>query len=139
MRYYIPRHFKVQELVTPTLYRALGDRAVLVMDYRILKTADTIREFFDQPVTINNWCFGGGRTCSGFRDESCSVGAKYSQHKYGRALDMLISGVPANIARAAIIKNAAHFPYVTVMEDQVSWLHVDCRCTSESEIVLINP
>lgn len=139
MDYYTPKHFKVHEFVTPAVYKKLGENSLLVIDYRMLKTADAIREFFKAPVTINTWGYGGDRKFSGFRDSTCGIGAKFSQHRFGRALDMLIDDIPASVARQVIINNPGRFPYITVMEDDVSWLHVDCRCTVNKEIVLFKP
>lgn len=138
--YYEPRHFLPQELVPPSIYAALKDRSLLVMDYRILKTIDAIREFFDSPVWINTWVYKKrGRKYSGFRPRLSHVGAKYSQHRYGRACDMLIDGVSAKQAREAILEAQNHFPYITVMEDRVDWLHVDCRAITNKGIQLIQP
>jgi hypothetical protein len=109
------------------------------MDYRILKTVDVIREFFGKPCTINNWHLGGSRTNSGYRTPLTATGARWSQHRFGRAVDMLIKDVDAETARKEILKEKNHFPYVTVIEDKVSWLHVDCRAVSGSDIVLIKP
>lgn len=147
MKYYEPKHFCVQEYVSPQVYDELGDRAILLMDDRVLKTDDAIREFFGQPVTINNWHRRGNRTGSGFRapvdmermrKEGVKV-ARWSQHQFGRASDKLISGVSAEEARRAIIGNRKNFPFITVIEDKVSWLHTDCRCVAGNNLILFNP
>jgi hypothetical protein len=133
---YRPRFFQVEELVSPTVFNTLGERAWLVMDYRILRTVDAVREFFGRPVTINNWHLGGNRTCSGFREPTCTVGAKFSQHRFGRAVDLLVRDLSADHVRGEILKNLPHFMYVTAMEDGVSWVHLDCRATAGSDIFL---
>ena len=133
---YAPRHYRMEEFVPPEVSAALGNRALLVMDYRILKTADAVREFFNRPVVINNWKFTGDRTQAGFRLHTCRVGAAYSQHRFGRALDMIIEKVSADEARRQVINNRNHFPYVTAIEDKVGWLHVDCRTVVSEDIFL---
>lgn len=138
MKYYSPRHFRPEEFVPPEIFQKLGNQSLLVMDYRILKTADTIRDVFGK-VTINNWFWGGQRRYSGFRHAACVVGAVYSQHRFGRAVDCILDGVSAEEARKAILKNPGRFPYITVLEDRVDWLHVDCRAIAGDGIQLIQP
>jgi hypothetical protein len=137
VNYYKPKHFKIQEFVPPEVYAALGEKASLVMDNRMLITADTIREYFGKPVTINDWVFGGERVLSGFRAAGCKIGAAYSQHKFGRAFDIIIKEIPAEVARKEILSNRDVFKYITAMESGVSWLHVDCRPITDG-IVLFN-
>ena len=139
MKYYDPKHFKPEEYVPPEIYKELGDKSILLIDYRILKTDDAIREHFGKPVLINNWHTGGNRIYSGFRPEYVLFGAKYSQHRYGRASDKIIPGLDINEVRKEILQNQKHFPYITVMEDDVNWLHTDCRCIVDSTIQLIKP
>lgn len=137
---YIPKHFKIQELVTPSIYKVLGNRSLIVMDARILYTADILREHFGKSITINNWHKSGNFSQRGFRDSS-SVGATYSQHRYGRALDMDIKGVTAEEARVEIVKNRDKFKYITTLESDVSWLHIDCRNVigNNGAIAMVNP
>ena len=140
LKYYEPKYFLPQELVPPKIYSALGDKSLLVMDYRILKTIDVIREFFGKPVHINTWLWNKrGRKFSGFRPRWCNVGARYSQHRFGRATDCLIEDTPATVARGAIMEAQLHFPYITVLEDRVNWLHIDCRAVSDHGIQLVYP
>jgi hypothetical protein len=140
MQYFCPKHFRPEEFVPPQVFADLKERSLLVMDYRILKTAEAVRTFFGASVTICNWVWGGKRTLSGFRPPETSLGALYSQHKFGRAIDCIIRGVPAQEAREAISSHRERFPYVTVVERDVSWLHVDCRAiTGTDEVVWINP
>jgi len=143
MKYWEPKHFIPQEYVPKEIYDVLGDKSLLVMDYRVLKTDDAIREFFGVPVIINTWHDSkmvkkyGLRRYSGYRPFQCKVGAAFSQHKFGRASDKVVVGIDIKTVRRAIIDNQRHFPYITVIEDKVSWLHTDCRCIIGSEIQLI--
>jgi hypothetical protein len=139
MKYYTPRHFAVWEFVPMSLYKEKGDDALLVMDRRILETADQIREFFGVPVVINNWHECGERNESGFRFSQTSTGADYSQHKFGRAIDCLVGKLDAETVRRQILRNPRAFPHITVIEDGVDWLHADCRCVDSDSIVLIKP
>ena len=145
MKYYEPKWFIPQEYVPPDIYDELGDKSILLIDYRVLKTDDAIREFFNVPIFINTWYSDnliskiGFYQYSGYRPFDCRIGARWSQHKFGRASDKKLTGVNINTVRKEIIKNQKHFRYITVIEDDVSWLHTDCRCIMDSEIVLIKP
>jgi hypothetical protein len=108
----------------------------MALDDRMIKTADVIREYFGKPVQINTWASGGDRRWSGLRDQSCTIGADISQHRYGRALDMIVCGIPAEEIRAEIIANQECFKYITRMEDGVSWLHIDCAPINHAGVYL---
>jgi hypothetical protein len=124
---YTPHHFRASELVDPTTYAMHGDSSLYIFDPRILQAADKIREFFDAPVTCNNWMSGGEYQFRGYRPPECLVGAKNSEHKHGRALDLSIKGVSAKMARLAIVQHSDIFlPFIKRMESGVSWLHIDC-------------
>ena len=128
MQFYKPRHFKVQEFVPPATYKVLGNRAIILISYNILKTADAIREWFNRPVKINDWCFGGKLKYRGYRPCGCPVGAKYSQHKIGAAIDFEVQGMAAEAVRRELVANSSHFLYITAIEKNTpTWVHVDCR------------
>jgi hypothetical protein len=133
---YQPKHFDPREFVSPEVYHELGDRALLLLDNRVLETADAIREYFGRPVTVNNWHLGGERVASGFRETTCPVGARYSQHRFGRALDLLVDKMRAEVVREAIIREQHLFKHVTTMEDGVAWVHFDCRAITNGVIYL---
>ena len=139
MIYYQPKYFQPQELLPPEIYDEIKEEGLWLIDYRMLKTVDILRDFFGKPITINNWVFGGDRKYSGLRPFNTIVGAKYSQHKYGRAMDCIIMDVPAEDARHQIMLNQQHFSCITCMEKGVSWLHIDCRATNVPNIILIDP
>lgn len=97
--YYVPKYFKIHELVHPDDYKAQLNtlrKLWLAFDSRLLWTADRFRECFG-PIVINNWFSGtsskytvnnsGFRFC-GLRPMNSTTGAALSQHKFGRALDL---------------------------------------------------
>lgn len=139
MKYYTPHSFSAQEFVPQRVFAERGESAILVMDDRILRATDAIRGYFGRRVTINNWQWGGDRQYSGFRDAGCRIGAAYSQHRFGRAVDLLVDGVPAAEVRAEIMANQECFPGITRMEDGVSWVHIDCAPIEHNGIYLFKP
>lgn len=141
MPIYIPKHFRIEELVYPGFYEAHKHRGHLIwlaLDIRVLKTADRLRERYGL-MTVNNWCWGGDRTESGLRDMSTDTGAALSQHKFGRALDCIFHDCTADEVRADMRKARCFkidacrtipaFDYITCIEDfpGMSWFHFDVR------------
>lgn len=122
-----PKYFDIYELVPPNVIDRLSNPWVL-FDSRILHTADRLRERYG-PMVVNNWDQGGNFQLSGWRPGDCSVGALFSQHKYGRALDLKPQDIDAESIRQDILADPWNttFAYITCVELDVSWLHIDCR------------
>jgi hypothetical protein len=140
--YYEPKHFTLAELVPPEVKAELGDQAILLLEPRMLMMIDGIRQFFGKPITINNWQSNGQFKLRGFRPPDTATGAKWSQHKFGRAADMDIQGFTAEQARQTILANQNNpdLSYISVMEAGVAWVHADCRnIKSNAGIVMVNP
>jgi len=131
MKQYIPQYFQWHELVPSAEYK---DYWLYLIDDRLLMSLDAIREHYKRPVTVNNWFRGGKFSNRGLRPMNSSVGAKFSQHKYGRAADFDVDGIPARKVRDDI--KAGLFPLITCIEDNVSWVHIDVRNATRLMIVL---
>jgi hypothetical protein len=129
---YRPTYFALHELVPRAELDRYGERLWNVYDDRILRAADKLRDKFG-PMVVNDWFYGGTNQYRGFRPAGCDVGAKLSQHRYGRALDLIPMRAPAETIRQAIIEDLEMVRdddgtfLVTAMEADVSWLHIDCR------------
>lgn len=139
---YIPKYFVIQEFVPPAIHKIYGERAWQFLDSRLLETADQLREKFG-PMVINTWHSDklikayGKRTESGLRDPYSPTGAKYSQHKFGRAADALFAKVTAEDVRAYVLGHGHEFPYLTSIEGEVTWFHFDVR--NVTPITVFNP
>ncbi|AJT61198.1 hypothetical protein AVU32_gp357 [Vibrio phage ValKK3] len=132
------KHFKIQELVTPQMYRDWGEKCWTLFDDRLLRTLDALRERFG-PCTINDWSWGGSFDDSGMRDENFYGStqkylASRSQHKYGRAADCKFRDIAAHEVRKYILENPDEFPYVKFIEcgplksgNAMTWVHIDVR------------
>ena len=85
---YICKHFTIKELVHPS-YLSI-DHTILwrLFDERLLKMADKIREKYGA-CTVNS----NGLTDCGLRKMDSSTGARFSAHKFGRALDLHIRSI----------------------------------------------
>jgi len=142
---YIPRHFSIEEWVPEHIFTQRGERAWELLDERILRTADEMREVFG-PMMINTWFspklieaygfrqWSGLRTAGFFQTKHGDVEGdkKYcdslSQHKFGRAFDCVFRDHTAASVREAVrAMRPAQFPYLTAIETDISWFHGDCR------------
>ena len=128
---YKPTHFALEELVPQTLFEQHGYACWELLDDRALITLDKLREKFGS-MTVNNWKWNGPRKWSGLRTEGFYKSVtdylrSRSQHKYGRAFDVIFKDISAKEVRDYIVKNQSEFPYITFLECDISWFHFDVR------------
>ena len=128
---YIPNFFKADELVGPEIYDQLGgnlNKICLLFDNRLLWTADQLRRKYGICI-INDWQQGGNFSESGLRTFDTLTGAKWSQHKFARALDGKFKETDVNEIRKDILDDPFNdrFKYITCIEMKTSWLHWDTR------------
>jgi hypothetical protein len=130
--YYKPKHFTTQELVDKKTYEMFGENSLMFFSTNALIMLDSVREFLDTPIVVNNWNSGGIYQFSGFRAKWVEIGGVYSQHRFGSAFDMKIKAMTIEQAFKKIIDNKddEKLKLVTTIEDisfTPSWLHIDCR------------
>jgi hypothetical protein len=150
-----PRHYLPQEWFSKAVVAAhskdgsWGRDAVInpkiwrLVDERILWTMDAVRDRYGT-IIMNDYLWGGNNQYRGYRPpiellhktDYCRkniVRTKFSsltsQHCNGRAADSKSRKVTAEEVRADIRKNpdARIWRFVTTVEDNISWLHLDCR------------
>ena len=124
---YIPKHFKIEELVPPEYMSKYTPYQLWMMfDSRILKGADMLRERHGS-MTINNWLWGGDYKYSGIRPESWYKGPSASQHRFGRALDPKFKKSTPQEVRQDIKNNIMLFGdfIKRVEKDTPTWVHID--------------
>lgn len=141
IRGYRPKHFDLRELVTPELWAARGVAVLELLDPRLLIVADRLHDTFG-PVTVNNWHLGGNYRESGLRDPTASTGAKWSQHKFGRAIDGKFTRATPREVFDYLLEHAADWPELTVLEDvehTPTWVHCDVRAASWEGIRVVKP
>ena len=137
------KYFKIKELVHPDLLQTIDEETLWkIFDPNLLKMADFFREKYG-PIFIN----GNGLVNCGLRKIDSDVGAKYSPHKYGRALDLhIVSIEKQNLSKEEKINkyNEVRKSYLQKIflftsmdekeynvfksinfEDNISWLHID--------------
>lgn len=132
---YIPKYFELYELLPPELYtydmmvsEAARARGFEMLDEKLLITIDIIRgDIVKAPLICNTWYQDGNRKYSGLRPADCAVGAPKSQHKLGKAVDLLCNKYTAEEMRQMIRDNEHLLPYPIRIEDGVNWLHIDTK------------
>jgi len=130
---YIPEFFEIYELVPKDLFEKYAkqnkvDKLWLLFDDRVLITADLLRHRFGT-IVVNTWQWGGDSTLRGFRPFGSAFGAALSQHKFGRALDLIPVKVTAEEIRQDIIANPDREEYslIKAIETDITWFHFDVR------------
>lgn len=130
------RHFVLKELVNPSFLGLNESILWRLFDDRLLKGADDIRDIYGA-ITVNS---GSWIDC-GLRTMDSKNGAKWSAHKFGRALDLHIRSIEKaaseikdaeqrkkfkikeyNKVREALMVNHK-FDYLC-FEHNISWLHI---------------
>jgi hypothetical protein len=140
----VSQNFILQEFIPPDIYAERGDKSIELLDNRIISLAQFFRDYFGS-ITINNWDSGGQYKESGLRSFTTTIGAKYSQHRFGRGADLKFTGTTPQKAYAEVLKNQKLFydKGLRVMENisaTPSWLHIDVRITSKiNQIEIVNP
>lgn len=124
------------------MYRVYGKRLWSVFDDRLLITRDRLRARYGVAI-MNTWHSEkmmeayGLHQWRGYRDSSSPYVEKngtnpfgnISQHRFGRADDIVFLEVSAADVRSDILADPFHpdFEYITCIEDGVTWLHYDVR------------
>lgn len=150
LNFYRPKHFKAEELVSKATFAKLGaSRVFRYFDPRILITADKLAERFNFDPTgkkigsasINNWLWKGDFQYSGLRMPGEPHYKEFSDHSYGRALDIRFSALDAQSVRDYIEAHPEEFPYITFIEEgsSVTWLHISCSNLSGFGYQIKNP
>ena len=147
MNFQKPNFFALHELVPKEVYKEYERvnklyRLWYVFDPRMLFTIDRLRERYGKMI-MNNWFWGGNHQYRGWRDSEVKIGASLSQHKFGRAADLVSVEHTAEEIRNDILADPFHddFKYITCIELAVLWLHFDIRNFDKEKygVLVVNP
>lgn len=138
--HYIAKHFSIEELVDRATFEQFGQKAWMFFSPIALRQLDNLRDYFGEPVTINNWKQGGQFQFRGFRPRAYSLGGEFSQHRLGNAFDLDVKGMAASAVRQEILTHKDHLLLkdINCLEDKVNWVHFDCRNCLE-RILVVQP
>ncbi len=138
----VSEHFELREFFPPETIELHGDNCINYIDPKLPVILEKIRELCgNRPMVINTWHKGGNFRYRGFRPQHCTVGAKKSMHKQGKAADFDIVGLTANQVRAIIRENAAELMLLglTRIETGTMWVHIDLKYTGKKTLQEFRP
>lgn len=146
--FYKCKHFKIQELVSPDVYKKYGEKAWSFFNPLLLKDLDFLRELFNSPITVNNWSYGGNYKESGLRANKDSIvatqsGYYVSQHCLGNAVDIKVKNYSPQKVFELIIKNQDKLN-ITRIEDiettgKKGYVHIDIANVDYDKLYIFKP
>lgn len=137
-RIQVSEHFYLDEYVRKDFYQKWGAKCVHWIRPEVIKVDQALRYKFGV-TEINDWWDGGKFDDRGFRYPITDTGATDSFHKFGCASDKVFINASAEEVRKYIIANENYFMNLglTTIEDNVSWVHTDCRNTGLNHILIL--
>ncbi len=133
----LPEGFKfpLRELVDKQSFIDYGEGCWNFFPQNSIDMLHGIRTYFNLPITINSWPWGGGLRFRGYRGPSCKAGAPASYHKSGMAWDFDVKGMTAEQVRTEIKANQDNelLKLIQRMEKKVTWVHVDIGTLKEGQ------
>lgn len=130
--------------VPPDIFKVFGSKSCQFIDPKLIKIHEFLLQYFGVDVIINNYHKGGVLKERGYRVPNSLTGAPLSQHRFGRAIDITVSGLQSETAWNRIMADSLLFIQigVTTIEDikftaRGNWVHLDCR-TLDHEITSLN-
>jgi len=142
MHQYKCEYFKLEELFPPELMQLPDEYLWELMDENLLIVLDRLRMTIGKPITINNWKTGGQYKWSGYRTNSCKIGAPKSAHRKGQAVDLKIKGMTPSDILYFIQSRYDEFPEIKRVENVIktpTWLHLDTVKTNLKTLKIFNP
>jgi hypothetical protein len=125
--------FIIQEFVPRSFWQEWKENSIWFVNPNTILFAQWLKDQTFSTVTINDWCFGGSYQFSGLRPFDCKIGAEFSQHKFGNAIDVKVKGWSGEQIRD-LIRKYYHFlnqtfGLTTIEKNTPTWCHVDFRFT----------
>lgn len=123
-------HFRIEELVPQDTFEEFRDdqnSLWWIFDQRVLYVIDRLRDDYGV-MNCNDWLWGGKYNYRGFRPMEYKYGANLSQHRFGRAMDLVPKSVhPDDIRKDILNYEREYMRDIRGLEMDISWLHVDVR------------
>lgn len=129
----VSNNFYLEEFIPPEYYDVFSKQRLLqLIDGRIIKMAQFLRDRFGRPLYINTWKDLGDYSQSGLRTYNSRYYSPTSQHTFGRAIDIKFSDISPKEVFEDIVSNYKEYgdSFITTVEDveyTPTWIHVDCR------------
>jgi len=144
------KYFNPKEWLPKETYLMLEDTgkaqyADRYIDDRVLITADKLRSIFG-PTFGNTWSLSaditkiyGIHNWRGWRPFNCKIGAEFSAHKFGQAMDLVFANIESKHVREYVLEKPENFPYITELETGINWFHYRVGIRNGEMIKLIHP
>ncbi|MEA3272331.1 MAG: hypothetical protein U9P90_01535 [Patescibacteria group bacterium] len=133
---YKPNYFELYEFLPKDFYNEMypvhGEKLWLMWPRELLWTAYKLRVVYGK-MQGNTWYDKpeNQESCQwrGWRPVDCPVGAKLSDHKWGRALDLFPLETTADAIRWDCLQHPHEplFTHITAIEEKVPWFHFAIR------------
>jgi len=140
------KYFDVREFVDSKTFAMLGARAEILIDPKIVRIVDNLREIAASPLYLNNWHTNGKRRACGYRAHWEKQGGDLSQHRCGRAADpRSLTYTPKKLFEMVMDHRLDFFELgLTRIEDlkyTPTWLHLDCApvLIKPGEFLIVKP
>lgn len=143
----ISADFDIREFVPEATWKRHGRKSIRFIDPKVIAIAQHLRDLTNAPVVINNWDNYSlvKYEFSGYRPPTTRIGAKESQHRFGRAIDVKVGGMKTRDVYNLVMAHSGEFLKLglTTIEDvefTPTWLHLDCRNIGDKkELLIIKP
>ena len=138
----LTQNFILQEFVPGFMYEEYGESARWFLDQRLVFGMQKLREWLQSSVTVNTWHNGGDLNYRGYRPPDCEVGAYFSQHKRGNAVDFNVRGMTSDEVFDWCLKYEGSllgigFTTIENKEIATSWTHLDMRWTGLDKLLIV--
>ena len=131
MEFYIPKYFKLFEVLSEVDYKHFKNKGWLSWKYfnpKLLKAMDFIREYTGEKIFINNWKFGGNLNWCGLRTKNCDMDNYKSRHFFGCAMDLHVLGYDSSEKydklRNKLLELPVFLELINEIEFGINWLHI---------------
>lgn len=125
----VKKYFQLKELVCPHCLETYGEKSWQFLSTELLSIILTIRtKILKVPMIVNS---KQAFTQRGLRCNMCRLVRNKKQtymsaHNLGKAIDFHTNEYTAEECRQKIKDNIDLFEYPIRLEEEVSWVHVDC-------------
>ena len=135
-------YFTHDELVPPELAKKGAEYCFSLFKPHFLAGLDKLREDLGFALYVNDWAIGGHRVNCGYRMRNCNVGAPYSMHKVGGAVDLHTATPDQMAALIARVRKFGGMYGIRRMENPdktPGWCHVDCKEHGRPGLYVFDP
>lgn len=136
--------FVMQEFVPREIFNLYGVKSTWFISQGVITSMIFLRNWFDAAITINNWHNSGKFQNRGYRVPDSNVGARLSQHKFGKAVDFNVEGLTSDEVCKRIADNwdtlRTNVAFTTMEDPSFTkgWTHLDTRYTFSDKLLIVN-